>query len=530
MGCGSSSSSAHGGDDMIGNGSYNNLNPYLAKKESALFRQRIAQILDSVRVQSLGSGPGAMPPKGMSLALARKRERSTGSDSSSNRATPRNSPGGSPRSPFAPSASSSFSGGGSGGGGGSCGVVQGSVDEHGQPLEITQHDLRSIAAVLRVFDAPVQNEIVGACLLARPADVHAYAYDYSKSCVLTIRIGGPNVGTVVSAAVVTLRIIDESTRCLEVSWVATLREHRKRGYAALLFGYVQQIAAVMGIEAVLVLSSRTSVGYWLNQPRAPGHKRIIMVRSAQSSKRLSKGYSKYPWKKRKLENGLRRADAYEEPPSCVQKFYNANSSFRFNHSNSIHVWYQLGLTHVDYLSLSRTRVAGGPGGSGGGLRFRSARNKNKKNKKMNKMSTREKLKSKHGVVTSGDGGGGGSFSERPKRSKSWSGARGRGGGGGSSGGDRVSRSSSFSAGAGASHGGNMRQGSVYKMREVSAAKLMARRLKQKADSKKQAAAQQGGGSVYAVVGGGVSGSRSPKKKKSRERDGGGRTRKGPESD
>ena len=63
MGCGSSSSSAHGGDDMIGNGSYNNLNPYLAKKESALFRQRIAQILDAGRGKA-AAGKCALKPAG----------------------------------------------------------------------------------------------------------------------------------------------------------------------------------------------------------------------------------------------------------------------------------------------------------------------------------------------------------------------------------------------------------------------------------------------------------------------------------
>ena len=150
------------------------------------------------------------------------------------------------------------------------------MDEHGQPLEITQHDLRSIAAVLRVFDAPVQNEIVGACLLARPADVHAYAYDYSKSCVLTIRIGGPNIGTVVSAAVVTLRIIDESTRCLEVSWVATLREHRKRGYAALLFGYVQQI---------LLSTLHISAMYWAEKQSGARRTRSMNIRVAATALR-----------------------------------------------------------------------------------------------------------------------------------------------------------------------------------------------------------------------------------------------------
>ena len=510
MGC--TSSSSHNSDDMIGVGSYKNLNPYLAKRESAIFRQRVADILDSVRLQGLGGGGGMSP----SVAIGKSPNRSShgGSRGGAGRSALLKPSGISLR---APALSSGDAGSGSYSSAsciGACGVVQGSEDEHGQPLEITQNDLRSIAAVLRVFDAPVQNEIVGACLLARPADVHAFAYDYSKSCVLTIRVGGSNVGTVVSAAVVTLRIIDETTRCLEVSWVATLREHRKRGYAALLFGYIQQIAAVMGIEAVLVLSSRTSVGYWLNQPRAQGHKRIIMVRSSKSSKRLSKGYSKYPWKKRKLENGLRRADVYEEPPPCVQKFYDANSSFRFNHSNSIHVWYLLGLAHVDYLSLSRVRV-GDVAGIRTGSRFRLSQSKGKGGKggsqrEKGKMSTRDKLKSKHGALSSSNRRRksrtpDSPSSERPKRSKSWSEA---GGAGPKSTSEQVSRSSSFSAGSGAS---SQARGSAYKLRDVSAAKLMARRIKRKADTmKKKKSTSQQTGSVYSVVGDGTAGEPSKK--------------------
>ena len=483
---------------MIGAGSYKNLNPYMAKKESALFRQRVAQILDSVRLQQLG--PANLGHKGTNPMISRKRAGKSGAGSGRNSRAQQES------------SVSSFSSHA-----GSCGVVQGSFDEHGQPLEIRKEDLRSVAAVLRVFAAQVQNEIVGACLLARPADVHAYAYDYSKSCVLTIRIGGPSVGTVVSAAVVTLRIINSTTRCLEVSWVATLKEHRKRGYAALLFGYVQQIAAVMGIEAVLVLSSRTSVGYWLNQPRAQGHKRIIMVRSSQSSKRLSKGYSKYPWKKRKLEQGLRRSDVHEEPPECVQKFYDANSSFRFDHSKSIHVWYLLGLEHVDYLSLSRMRVFDSGGSSSFGLGSRSSKVKGKssRDRASNKMSNRDKLKNKHGIVVVNSKGGASSSgsgsvkdkmgsSAQPKRSKSWSNDRGARIGGG----ERASRSASFSANTKTAGKRESRSGDAYKIRDVGAAKVMARRLRHKARNSRSAHQRSGSKdgtgrevSSYAVIGG-----------------------------
>ena len=55
------------------------------------------------------------------------------------------------------------------------------------PVEITEGDLREVSSVLRVFSVNVRDEIVGACLLARPKAYHAYGYDYSKSAVLTMR-------------------------------------------------------------------------------------------------------------------------------------------------------------------------------------------------------------------------------------------------------------------------------------------------------------------------------------------------------
>ena len=61
---------------MIGSGSYKNLNPYLAKKESALFRQRVAQILDSVRVVSMCNHLGRHV--GISLPVQEFLKNSTG--------------------------------------------------------------------------------------------------------------------------------------------------------------------------------------------------------------------------------------------------------------------------------------------------------------------------------------------------------------------------------------------------------------------------------------------------------------------
>jgi hypothetical protein len=309
--------------DMTGVGEYKNLNPFMAKKESALFRQKIHQILDSVRLQcntTSGMGYGSGGGFGFgSIGLSQVRGRGGGRLSSC--------------------------------AGGFVEVVQAAEDEFGVPLPIAETDLREVATVLRIFSTSVRDEIVGACLLARPKAYHAYGYDYSKSAVLTMRFGSK----VCTAAVVTLRVINSTTRCLEVSWVATLRDYRKRGHASLLFGYIQQIAAVMGIEAVLVLSSRTSVGYWLTQPRPSSCPRTIMVRAKHSDKRLTKGYSKMaPRKLQKLEAGLRRCEVFEEPPNTVKKFYSKDSPFRFNFANSIHVWYLLGLEHVDYLSLAKS--------------------------------------------------------------------------------------------------------------------------------------------------------------------------------
>ena len=87
-------------------------------------------------------------------------------------------------------------------------VVQAGEDDYGVPVEIAETDLRDVSSVLRVFSTNVRDEIVGACLLARPKAYHAYGYDYSKSAVLTLRSGAK----VCTAAVVTLRVIDATTR------------------------------------------------------------------------------------------------------------------------------------------------------------------------------------------------------------------------------------------------------------------------------------------------------------------------------
>ena len=222
---------------MVGVGEYKNLNPFMAKKESAMFRIRIQQILDSVRVQCMGNGN-----------VFTKDGTSSGCSENVTPSSIRNS-----------GRSRGSSGSGGGGSGGLVEVVKSTEDEMGYPVEIKENDLRDVTSVLRCFSRAVRDEIVGACLLTRPRDYPAYQYDYSKSAVLTLRSGIQ----VCSAAVVTLRVINSTTRCLEVSWVATLRDYRKRGHAAMLFGYVQQIAAIMGIEAVLVRTRRRKLVFFV---------------------------------------------------------------------------------------------------------------------------------------------------------------------------------------------------------------------------------------------------------------------------
>ena len=289
MGCAGSRRGGGDGSEMTGRGKYYNLNPYIFKQQSAEFRQKLTEALLSISKQGLGAECGCV-----------------------------------------------------------CDVVRGGMDANGTPLEIEEADLRTVADVLRVFSAGVRNEIVGACLLARPADVQMHGHDYSKSAVLTLQAQH----SIVSAAVLTLRIMSSTVRCFEVIWVATRKSYERNGYATILFGYVQQIAALWGIEAVLVLSSRTSVGFWLGQPRPSGLPPIIFVRSPESSKRLRKGYSKYPWKLQKLERGLHSCKTAENPPEEVRRFYSDKSPFRFDHARSIHVWFEMGLSSVDYIQLA----------------------------------------------------------------------------------------------------------------------------------------------------------------------------------
>ena len=448
--------------DMVGVGEYKNLNPFVAKKQSALFRQRIDEILSSVKVQCLGTG-------GIFL-------KDGGNSGSSETIVPsgiRNT-------------NRTRSGSGSSGSGGLVEVVKSGEDDFGAPLEILENDLRDVSSVLRVFSTNVRDEIVGACLLARPKAYHAYGYDYSKSAVLTLRCGAK----VCTAAVVTLRVIDSTTRCLEVSWVATLRDFRKRGFASYLFGYIQQIAAIMGIEAVIVLSSRTSVGYWLTQPRAPSAPRVIMVRHKHSEKRLTKGYSKMdPRKLQKLEAGLRRSEVFEEPPESVAKFYSKDSPFRFDHARSIHVWYVLGLAHVDYLSLARSGSMHQPMIKGSVGRGR--------NKGSNKSSKGSKG-SKGGVDSSSS-----TFASKELQSKflksaasaqARQAAAGSGGNRPNSSGSKPKRSRSLPSSSG-THGSTdppkrsssfnqVQKGSPYKVRSVASAKLIANKLKMKSKSRR----------------------------------------------
>ncbi len=453
MGLCTSSTSAEPDGDMVGAGSYKNLNPFLAKKDSAFFRQKIQSILDSVKVQCLGSG---------SVLL----KDSSGSHSSPESITPSNL--------RSSKSNRSRSGSNSSSGGGLVEVVQSGEDDFGVPVEITEGDLREVSSVLRVFSVNVRDEIVGACLLARPKAYHAYGYDYSKSAVLTMRSGAK----VCSAAVVTLRVIDSTTRCLEVSWVATLQDYRKRGHAAVLFGYIQQIAAIMGIEAVLVLSSRTSVGYWLTQPRAPGAPRIIMVRHKHSSKRLTKGYSKMdPRKLQKLEAGLRRSEVYDDPPDSISKFYSKDSPFRFDHASSIHVWYQLGLTHVDYLALARTGSMHQPSATGS----MGGRSRGKKGKASNELKSSSSSSSSTDLQAKFLKSAANSLARQQSRSPDNS--------GGSSNNIKRSRSlpSAAAAHAPPKRSSSFNQSSPYKVRSLgsaTSAKLIAKRLKGKIKKKR----------------------------------------------
>ena len=182
---------------------------------------------------------------------------------------------------------------------------------------ISEEELRRCARVLRSFSTSVQNEIVGACLLSRPNDVQYYKYDYSTSMIIGLRRRASQ--ELASAALVVYHGQTEGAKCFEVIWVATMRQYRERGYACLLFGFIQQLAVFCQIESVLVLSSRTTVGFWLCQPHPSGAPKRVLVRGRGSSKRLTSGMKNTPKKLAKLKRGLLETEQHEEPPIWLGK-------------------------------------------------------------------------------------------------------------------------------------------------------------------------------------------------------------------
>ena len=137
------------------------------------------------------------------------------------------------------------------------------------------------------------------------------------------------------------------------------------------------------IDMVLVEASRTTVGFWLTQPVAPGSPRRVLVRGNDGGKRLSSGLKKTPTKLAKLKQGLSECDLYEnkDPPEFLINYYDHDRPFRFSHTKSIHLWFPVG-PNVDYLGTClqvsnskrrRASVAMSPTGPGHGG-DKSARN------------------------------------------------------------------------------------------------------------------------------------------------------------
>ena len=154
-------------------------------------------------------------------------------------------------------------------------------------------------------------------MLSRPNDVQFYKYDYSTSMIIGLRRRASQ--ELASAALVVYHGQTEGAKCFEVIWVATMRQYRERGYACLLFGFIQQLAVFCQIESVLVLSSRTTVGFWLCQPHPSGAPKRVLVRGRGSSKRLTSGMKNTPKKLAKLKRGLLETEQHEEPPIWLGK-------------------------------------------------------------------------------------------------------------------------------------------------------------------------------------------------------------------
>ena len=208
-----------------------------------------------------------------------------------------------------------------------------------------------------------------------------------------------------------------------------------------------------------------------------------------------------------------------------------DSPFRFDHARSIHVWYLMGLAHVDYLSLAKTgamhqampmsvrssgrggsKRGGGSTGGKGKIRIDSFSSSSTNLQKKFLKSTlnaqvRQKVNQGSGGGSGGGGGGGGGSGSgsgggsgtSPQRSRSLpsspsspyrpdstlGGGSGSGGSGGGSGGSSGGSSGGGGSGEEAikrSHSLNSRQkkNSPYKVKNITSAKLLATRLKLKA--------------------------------------------------
>ena len=192
-----------------------------------------------------------------------------------------------------------------------------------------------------------------------------------------------------------------------------------------------------------------------------------------------------------------------------------DSPFRFDHARSIHVWYLMGLAHVDYLSLAKTGTmhqampmtvrSSGRGGSkrGGGkstggkgkIRIDSSSSSSTNlQQKFLKSTLNAQVRQKVNQGSGGGGGGGGGSGgsgTSPQRSRSLPSSPSSpyrpdstlgGGSDGGSGGSGSGSGGSSEDGIKRSHSLNSRQkkNSPYKVKNITSAKLLATRLKLKA--------------------------------------------------
>ena len=142
---------------------------------------------------------------------------------------------------------------------------------------------------------------------------------------------------------------DATLRCLPLC--AALRSYgwQRKMYepgSLQLIWVCTQIAALWGIEAVLVLSSRTSVGFWLGQPRPSGLPPSFCAfsREQQEASRIFQ----VPLEVAKLERGLPAA----KPRRILREVgvYSDKSPFRFD--GAIVTFGLRWVSSVDYIQLA----------------------------------------------------------------------------------------------------------------------------------------------------------------------------------